>query len=76
MKEKKPFKVGATYKLKERYVSDFYWSAGLRAKFDSKPFQFKVTKVTSGGHAMCEPQFNWSVANQNERHMFKRVDNK
>lgn len=76
MKEKKPFKVGATYKLKERYVSDFYWSAELREEFENKSFQFTVTKVTVSGHAMCEPQFNWSVANASERHMFTRVDNK
>lgn len=76
MKSRKPFKVGATYKLKERYVDDFIWSGELRDEFDNKSFQFTVTKVTIDGHAMCEPQFYWVVANKNERHMFTRVDNK
>lgn len=76
MKEKKPYKVGATYKLKKKYINDFYWSPELIEKFRYKSFEFTVTTLNSGGHAMCKPDFCQSVANTEERHMFTRVDNK
>lgn len=72
----KPFKVGATYKLKKKYVDQFYFAEDLHQMLGDKVgkvFTFTPTSV-------CENNFAYvnalCVATAKERIMFTRVDNK
>lgn len=76
MKEQKPFKVGATYKLKEKYINDFFWTREIENYFGKKAFEFTVSEVDSEGNSFYKPYIHTTVGNVEERHMFKRVDNK
>lgn len=76
MKEKKPFQVGATYKLKKKYVDHFYFTFYLTQEYgitDGEVFSFTPTRVTSDNYAYMN---DCCVARPTERHMFTRVDNK
>lgn len=72
---KKPFKVGATYKLKKKYVNDFYRTNEIAEKYGNDTFSFTVSKL-SGLSAYAGNITNGVLAASCERHMFKRVDNK
>lgn len=72
MKEKKPFKVGAEYRLKEKYIDDFNWS--ISSELGIKPHtQFTFTVERAGDYVYSNGHI---VAYSHERHMFTRVDNK
>ena len=80
MKEKKPFKLGATYKLKKRYVDELQWTDYMFELYGEKRvFTFTVGACDNAlGLVYCVNQNGGdvAVACTFERHMFKRVDNK
>lgn len=70
----KPFKVGATYKLKKEYVNEFNWSFDSSLGFPKKvPFTFTVSRIDLCGDIYCGYHI---ITYKRERHMFKRIDNK
>lgn len=74
-KVKKPFKVGATYKLKKKHVNDFIRNTKIRSVFGNGVFKFTASQVLAVG-ARCEDYQHGIIAVTSERHMFKRIDNK
>ena len=78
MKEKKPFKLGATYKLKKRYVDDLRWTDQMREHLgDECVFKFKVTVISEDGVAGTDVDDKLIyIAQPDERKYFKRIDNK
>lgn len=55
MKEKKPFKLGATYKLKQKYIDEYNWSSGMAFVFGGTPYAFTFTpdEIDNAGGAWC-----------------------
>lgn len=77
MKEKKKFKVGATYELKKRYVDELHWTESMIELYGKQPFSFKVSSyVYKVAHGLDSDGDEIGIATKAERHMFKRVDNK
>lgn len=79
MKEKKPFKVGAKYKLKKACVAQFQYDRTILRHFglgaNGGVFEFVVGHIDNNGRAYVE-QNGVCVAHASERRMFTRVDNK
>ena len=78
MKEKKPFKTGATYQLKKRYLDKHQWTDSMLELYGEKrPFAFKVSAYGNGvAYGVDLDGDEIGIATDSERHMFKRVDNK
>lgn len=81
MKEKKPFKVGATYKLKKKCVNDFQFDDAINHEFglcSKEVFTFTVGHISEGFiyQRIYVKEGGVCVAYGSERNMFKRVDNK
>lgn len=80
-KEKKPFKVGATYKLKKRFINSIEWTDRMLEFYGEKrSFEFTVARHKYNNDVVCADIGNehdiLAIALPHERHMFKRVDNK
>lgn len=75
MKEKKPFKVGATYKLKRNAIAYFKRSQDISSKYGNDVFEFTVAKLDCDGDAI-DTDGLLVAYNTSERHMFTRIDNK
>lgn len=80
MKKKKPFKIGATYQLKKRYVDQLHWTDCMFELYGEKRvFTFTVhayNKDLDLAFCVNENGVDVAVACTHERHMFKRIDNK
>lgn len=81
MKSKKPFKVGATYRLKKSCVDDLWWNCSMIEFFGRKSvIEFTPSYVGEDQKAWIYPNGDKSkqfcVATVSERLMFKRVDNR
>lgn len=81
MKSKKPFKVGATYRLKKSCVNDMWWNLSMIEMFGGKcVFEFTPSHVCIEQKAWIYPNGDttkkFCVATAAERQMFKRIDNK
>lgn len=74
MKKNKQFKVGATYKLKNKYATTFNWTPSLLSRHQGKPFVFTVGSLSRSGIAWSDSSL--IIATASERYMFKRIDNK
>lgn len=71
MKEKKPFKVGATYKLDE--PTQLRYTNAIRNKYGTHQFLFTVASIDKDGARDSEDHL---IACHDERGIFTRVDNK
>lgn len=72
-----PFKTGAEYKLRKQYVDEFLHSFYTEEKYGKNVFTFKVSFVNSeGGAFVTDDNGDHYIARADERHMFKRIDNK
>ena len=71
-----PFKEQAVYKLRKKYVDKFVFTRRVIATlgFTNRQFTFTALDVDSDGDAWGEN--NTLFACKDERHMFKRIDNK
>lgn len=74
MKKQKEFLMGATYKLKKKYIEDFSRTPRAVENYGRGDLTFNVGALSRSGDA-------WDangtlVALRSERHMFKRIDNK
>lgn len=81
MKVKKPFKVGATYKLKKRFIHTLEWTDRMLEFYGGKrSFEFTVVRHQYNDEVVCtdigNEHYILAIALPHERHMFKRVDNK
>ena len=71
MKEKKPFKVGATYRLDE--PGQLRYTCAIRNKYGTREFLFTVVSVDSDGARDSDDHL---IACHDEREIFTRIDNK
>lgn len=76
--EYKPFKVNGIYKLRDKYVDKFKRNEYTRDTFGDTAFTFTVDKIIHGLAYVCTEngQKSFLIACSNDRHMFKRIDNK
>lgn len=74
-KVKKPFKVGATYRLKPEYINEFMYTSAIRSVYGNGVFSFTVSHI-NGEHVYASNVNTSSIAIHKERHMFTRIDNK
>lgn len=75
MKEKKPFKVGATYKLNRDAIAYFNRTRDIISKYGDDVFKFTVAKLDCDGDAI-DADGLLVACNNSERHLFTRIDNK
>lgn len=78
MKQKKPFKVGATYQLKKKYIEEFHRPTEIHNLYGDGVFQFVVGHIREGNivSRVYTKEHGVHVAYTPERYMFKRIDNK
>lgn len=74
----KKFKIDGTYRLKKKYIQDFQWTNSMQKHFGkySGIIEFTVGGLDPFGNAYLNNEMEFCVAERNERHMFKRIDNK
>lgn len=75
-KEYKPFTVGATYKLRKKFINEFHHTQYTSEKYGATAFTFTVSKIEYGQACEEKGGLHYIVAVGRERHMFKRIDNK
>lgn len=84
MKEKKPFKVGALYELRPEYLERLWFTDPAidycKAVYgvERHVFRGKCVELSTTGGAYLELSSSYDTfyAMGDERHMFRRVDNK
>ena len=76
--EFKPFKVNGTYQLRNKYIDKYKHSEYTQETFGNTAFTFTVAKIEFDSAYVCTEngQKSFLIACSNERHMFKRIDNK
>lgn len=74
----KKFKMNGTYRLKKKYISNFQWTTAMQRHFGkfSGIIEFTVGCLDAYGNAYLNDRMEFCVAQTDERHMFKRIDNK
>lgn len=82
-KNLKPFKVGATYKLRKKYAkkyfNTYFWTQYHQEKFGTDDMIFVVVNIDEHGDVFTDTTCGngcFPVSQPVTRYMFKRVDNK
>lgn len=68
------FKCGNTYRLRKKYNNQFIRTGRVFQEYGDGVFTFTVGEIDDDGDVWCTNRVY--VTGQDERYMFKRVDNK